>query len=58
LGENTSRIFDQANTFLEKKGMIEKMEDHSVIRIFCFKENPYFLPYNVSDKLFITKVAR
>jgi hypothetical protein len=34
------------------------MENHSVIRIFCSKENPSFLPYHVSDKLFITEVAR
>jgi hypothetical protein len=58
LGENTSRISDQANKFLEKKGTIEQMENHSVIRIFCSKENPSFLPYHVSEKLFITEVAR
>ena len=58
LGENTSRIFDQANKFLEKKGMMEKMENHSVIRIFCSKENPSFLLYHVSNKLFIIEVAR
>jgi hypothetical protein len=58
LGENTPRIFDQATIFLEKNGTIEKMENHSIIRIFCLKENPSFLPYHVSDKLFITEVAR
>jgi hypothetical protein len=54
LGKNTSRISDQATIFLEKKVTIEQMENHSVIRIFCLKENPSFLPYHVSDKLFIT----
>jgi hypothetical protein len=58
LGENTSRISDQANKFLEKRGTIEQMGNHSVIRIFCSKENPSFLPYHISDKLFITEVAR
>jgi hypothetical protein len=57
-GKNTLRIFDQANKFLEKKGTIEQMENHSVIRIFCSKENPSFVPYHVFDKFFITKVAR
>jgi hypothetical protein len=58
LGENTSRIFDQANKFLEKKGTIKQMENHNVIRIFFLKENPSFLPYHVSKKLFITEVER
>ena len=44
--------------FLEKKGTLENMENHSVIMIFCSKENPSFLPYHVYDKLFITEVAR
>jgi hypothetical protein len=56
--ESTSRISIEATKFLEKKGTIEKMENHSLIRIFCAKENPSFLPYYVSDKLFITEVAK
>jgi hypothetical protein len=58
LGENTSRISDQASIFLEKNGKIEKMENLILIRIFFSKENPYFISYHVSNKLFITKVAR
>jgi hypothetical protein len=50
-GKNTPKIFDQAKKFLDKKGMIEHMENHSVIRIFCSQENPSFLPYNVSEKI-------
>jgi hypothetical protein len=49
-GKNNPRIFEKANKFLEKKGTIEQMENHSVIRIFCSKENPSFLPHHVSDK--------
>jgi hypothetical protein len=57
LGENKSRIFYQATIVLEEKGTIEKMENR-VIRIFFSKENPSFLPYHVSDKLFVTEVER
>jgi hypothetical protein len=57
-GKNTPRISDQANKFLEKKGTIGQMENHSFIGIFCSKENPHFLPYHVFDNLFITEVAR
>jgi hypothetical protein len=57
-GESTSRISFKASKFLEKKGTIEKMKNHSIIRIFCSKENPSFLPYYVPNKLFITEVAR
>jgi hypothetical protein len=39
LGENTSRIYDQANKFLEKRGTIKQMENHNIIRIFYSKEN-------------------
>jgi hypothetical protein len=34
------------------------MENHSVIRIFCSKKNPSFIPYHVSDKMSITEVER
>jgi hypothetical protein len=37
---------------------MEKMENHNIIRIFGSKENPSFLPCHVSDKMFITEVAR
>jgi hypothetical protein len=57
-GKDTPRISDQENKFLDKKGTLEKMENHNVIRIFSSKENPSFLPCHVSDKMFITEVAR
>jgi hypothetical protein len=31
---------DQANKFLDRKGMLEQMENCNVIRIFGSKENP------------------
>jgi hypothetical protein len=58
LGENTPRIYVEATKFLEKKRTIQKMENHNIIRIFCSKENPYFLLYYVLNKLFIIEVAR
>jgi hypothetical protein len=57
-GKDTPRISNQENKFLDKKGMLEQMENHNVINIFCSKENPSFLPYHVSDKMFITEVER
>jgi hypothetical protein len=57
-GKNTRRISNHAYKFLEKNRMLEKMENHSVIKIFCSKENPSFFPYHVSDKNFIMEVAR
>jgi hypothetical protein len=38
--------------------MLEKMENNNVIMIFYSKENPSFLPYYVSNKVFITEVVR
>jgi hypothetical protein len=57
-GKNAPKISDQANKFLDKRGMLEKMENHNVIRIFGSKENPSFLPCHVSDKMFIMEVRR
>jgi hypothetical protein len=57
-GKDTPIISDQENKFLDKKGTLEKMENNNVIRIFDSKENPSFLTCNVSDKKFITEVAR
>jgi hypothetical protein len=41
-GKNTPRISDQENKFLEKKGTLEKMENHNVIRIFVPRKIPLF----------------
>jgi hypothetical protein len=48
-GKDTARIYDPENKFLNKKGTLEKMENHNVIRIFGSKENPSFLPCHASD---------
>jgi hypothetical protein len=45
-------------TFLKGRGVLEKMEDYNVIRVFCSIEKPIFLPYYISDKLFIIEIAR
>jgi hypothetical protein len=34
------------------------MEDYNIIRVFCSIEKPIFLPYYISDKLFIIEIAR
>ena len=57
-GDNTSRLSSEAVTFINKRGTLEKMENHNVIRIFCSREILSFLPYYVSEKLFINEVAR
>jgi hypothetical protein len=41
-GKDTPRISDQENKLLDKKGMLEQMENHNIIRIFGSKENPSF----------------
>jgi hypothetical protein len=56
-GKYTPRISDQENKFLDKKGTLEQMENHNVIRIFSSKENISFLPCHISDKMFITEVT-
>jgi hypothetical protein len=57
-GEDTSRILLEASTFLNKKGILEKMDNYNIIRILFSHEKLIYLPYYVSDKLFIIKVAR
>jgi hypothetical protein len=49
---------DQASKFLDRKGTLEQMENYNVIRIFGSKENPSFLPCHISDKMFVTEIAR
>jgi hypothetical protein len=56
--ENTSRLSLEASAFLDTKGILEKMDDYNIIRIFCSHEKPLFLPYYVPDKLFVIEVAR
>jgi hypothetical protein len=48
-GEDTSRISLEASRFLDKKGILEKMDNYNIIRIFCSHENPIYLPYYVPE---------
>jgi hypothetical protein len=57
-GENTTRLSLEATTFLSKRGTLEKMENYNVIRIFGSRESPFFLPWYISEKMFIIEVAR
>jgi len=56
--EYTSRISLEASTFLDKKGILEKMDNFNNIRIYFSHENPIYLPYYVSNKLFIIEMER
>jgi hypothetical protein len=47
----------EAATFLKGRGVLEKMEDYNIIRVFCSIEKPIFLPYYISDKLFVIEIA-
>ena len=49
---------EQASKFLDRKGPLEQMENYNVIRIFDSKENPSFLPCHISEKMFVTEIAR
>jgi hypothetical protein len=57
-GKDTPRISNKASKFLDKKGMLEQMENHNVVNIFGSNENIAFIPSHVSDKMFITEVTR
>jgi hypothetical protein len=41
-GKDTPRISDQENKFLDKKGTLEQMENHNVIRILVPRKIPPF----------------
>ena len=56
--EDTSRISLEESSFLDKKGIMEKMDNYNIMRIFSSDEKPIYLPYYVSNKLFIIEVAR
>jgi hypothetical protein len=58
LGEDVPRISDQATRFLDMKGALEHMDNYIVIRIFGSRENPSLLPCHITNKMFVTKIAR
>jgi hypothetical protein len=57
-GKDTPWMSDQESNFLDRKGTLEQMENYNFIRIFCSKENPSFLPYHISHKIFFVEIAR
>jgi hypothetical protein len=57
-GKYTPRIFPQDSKFLDRKGILEQMENYNVIRIFGSKENTSFLPCHISDRMFVIEVSR
>jgi hypothetical protein len=57
-GPSTSRLSLEATTFLDKRGSFKAMEHFSIIRVYCSKERPSYLPYYVSDKMFVAEVHR
>jgi hypothetical protein len=48
----------QETKFLDRKETLEQKENYSVIMIFGSKENPSFLPCHITDKMFVTEIAR
>jgi hypothetical protein len=57
-GPKTSRLSLEATTFLDKRGSFEAMEHFNIIRIYCSHEKPSYLPYYVSDKMFVVEVCK
>ena len=57
-GEDTSWLSLDTSTFLKGKGVLEKMEDYNIIRVFYSIEEPIFIPYYLSDKFLIIEIAR
>jgi hypothetical protein len=43
---------------LNKKGTLEKEENHSVLMVFGSKENPAFLPCHITYKMFVSEIER
>jgi hypothetical protein len=48
----------EASIFLNQKGTIETMDNYNIVRIYCSRERPLFLPYYIPDRLFSIEVAR
>jgi hypothetical protein len=55
-GPSTSILSLEVSYFLARKGSFEAMKIFSIIRLYYSHEKPSFLPYYVSDKLFIVEV--
>jgi hypothetical protein len=57
-GENNSRLSLEALNFLDKKGIIENMDNYKILKIYCSRERPLFLPYYIPEKILVIEVAR
>jgi hypothetical protein len=58
LGEDAPRISEQETSFLDKKGTLEHLDNHTVIRIFGSREKPALLPCHIIDIMFVIEVER
>jgi hypothetical protein len=58
LGEDAPNKSNQETRFLDRKGALEKMDNYNVISIFGSKENTALLPCHMTDKMFVTEIAR
>jgi hypothetical protein len=57
-GKDFPWMSDQATKFLDKKGTLEQIENHNVIRIFGSKQNPSFIPCHISGTMFFAEITR
>jgi len=57
-GPSTSRLSLKVASFLAGKGRLKAMKKFSIIRLYCSHEKSSFLPYYVSDRLFIVEVCK
>jgi hypothetical protein len=57
-GSSASRLSLEDASFLEKKGIFEAVENFSVTRLYFSHEKPSYLPYYVSDKIFIVEICK
>jgi hypothetical protein len=42
-GEDTSRLSSEASTFFNEKGILDKMDNYNIIRIFVLMKSLYFV---------------
>jgi hypothetical protein len=57
LGEDAPRIFEQATSFLDKKGTLEHLDNYTVIRIFGSTKQHVLLPCHIMERMFVVEVA-
>jgi hypothetical protein len=57
-GLSTSRLSLEATTFLADKGIFETTEDFNIAKLFGNEEQPFLLPFYVSDKLYVEEMCR